>query len=270
MLKRPHYVALSVVLFVVLVILNLPSQTASQLKLALGGVFLPLFGLANSVHALADHAGNALTPRRALINQIEQLRRDNQQFRIREAQTADVWRENERLRQALNWQRQAPWKLRLARVVVRDPANWWRSVQIDLGQKDGIVTDLPVITPEGLVGRIDEVGSRHSRVALVGDPDCHVSAVVKDGNARDYGVIASGSSGILDSSLVDLTYVNRPTALRPGQPVLTSGLGGVFPPGIIIGHIVDTNNVGFGLYAEARVKLGASLDNLEEVWVLLP
>jgi rod shape-determining protein MreC len=270
MLKRPHYVALSLVLLLVLVILNLPSQTATQLKLALGGVFLPLFGLASSVHHLAEQTGNAITPRHALVNQLELLRRENQQFRLRDIQTAEVWRENERLRQALNWQRLAPRKLRLARVALRDPANWWRTVQIDLGERDGIVVDLPVMTPDGLVGRIEEVGQRSSRVALVGDPDCHVSAVVKEGNARDYGVISAGASGVLDATMVDLTYVNRPTAMRPGQEVLTSGLGGIFPPGIVIGHIVDTNNVGFGLYTEARVKLGANLDNLEEVWVVLP
>ena len=70
--------------------------------------------------------------------------------------------------------------------------------------------------------------------------------------------------------MVDLTYVNQPRVMKAGQRVLTSGLSGAFPKGILIGHIVDTNSVGFGLYTEARVKLGASLDRLEEVWVVLP
>jgi rod shape-determining protein MreC len=141
-------------------------------------------------------------------------------------------------------------------------------VQIDVGQQDGVINDLPVLTMDGmLVGRTRQVGSRSSQVVLVGD--CEVSALVDDGKARDFGVIASGAGNVLDASLVDLTYVNRPTASKPGQPVYTSGLGGIFPRGILIGHIVDTNNVGFGLYTEARVKLGANLDSLEEVWVVL-
>jgi rod shape-determining protein MreC len=270
MLKRPHYIALSVVLFLVVVVVNLPSQTATQFKLVLGSLFLPLFGLATSVHALAERADYALIPRPALLARLEQLQRENNQFRAREMQVAQVFQENERLRQALNWQRQQHWNLRAARVVLRDPANWWRSVHIDAGQRDGVVLDLPVLTPDGLVGRIQQVGPGRSRVALIGDPDCPVSAVVQDGAARDYGVIASGSAGALDSSLVDLTYVNRPSAIKAGQRVLTSGIGGIFPPGILIGHIIDTNNIGFGLYIEARVKLGANLENLEEVWVLLP
>lgn len=270
MLKRPRYIALSLVLLLALVLLSLPRQTASQAKLALGSFFLPLFGLASSAKNLLEKAGNSVTPRRTLLAQIAQLQRENHEFQVRERQTAELWRENDRLRQAVDWQTQAPWKLRFARVILRDPANWWRTVQIDVGERDGVAVDLPVITPQGLVGRITQVGHGRSRVALVGDPDCRVSAVVEEGSVRDYGVISSESPGIFDSSLVDLTYVNRPTAMNPGQRVLTSGLGGVFPRGILIGHIVDTNNVGFGLYTEARVKLGASLDSLEEVWVVLP
>jgi cell shape-determining protein MreC len=94
---------------------------------------------------------------------------------------------------------------------------------------------------------------------------------VEDGNAREYGIISSGASSILDTSMADLTWVNnRQTAIKPGQRVLTSGYGGVFPKGILIGIVVDANSVGFGLYTEARVKLAANLGSLEEVWVKLP
>jgi rod shape-determining protein MreC len=269
MLKRPHYIALSLVAFLALVILNLPNQTATQLKLALGGLFLPLFGLASSVHSLAEQTGNSLAPRRALQNQLDQLRRENSQFRAREAQAAEIYRENERLRQALNLQKHIPGKLQFARVSFRDPSNWWRTVQIDVGRQNGIAPDLAVLSLDGfLVGRINQVGATSSRVALIGDPDCRVSAVVDGGNERDAGVISSAAN-ILDPSFVELTYVSRPSSIKLGQRVLTSGLGGVFPRGILIGHVVDTNNVGFGLYTEARVKLVADLSNLEEVWVQL-
>jgi len=270
MLKRPQYIALGAVVFLALTLLNLPSRTASQFKLALGSLFLPLFGLAGSAHSLAEHAANSLTPRGVLLSELERLRRENSQCRARQVQVAEVFQENDRLRRALRLQQKIPWKLQFARVVLRDPANWWRTVQIDVGQRDGIVSELPVLTLDGLlVGRVMQVGSRTARVALVGDPDCRVSAMVEDGNARDYGVIASGPGTLLDGSLVDLTYINQPRASKPGHRVLTSGMGGIFPAGIPIGQIVDTNSVGFGLYMEARVKLGANLDSVEEVWVLL-
>ena len=75
---------------------------------------------------------------------------------------------------------------------------------------------------------------------------------------------------VLDESIVEMTYITRHSQAIPGQKVFTSGLGGIFPKGIPIGHITDTNSVGYGLYIEARVKLSANLQELEEVFVLFP
>ena len=82
------------------------------------------------------------------------------------------------------------------------------------------------------------------------------------------GVIVA--SGPVDTSLVQLTYLASSANLKPGQSVITSGLGGVFPKGIPIGQVVDSRSVEFGLYTEARVKLNANLGSLEQVWVLFP
>ena len=112
------------------------------------------------------------------------LRRENQQLRIQAMQAEETARENDRLRQLLGWQRQAPWKLKLARVVLREPANWWRTVQIDLGSRDGMRVNLPVLTAEGLVGRISSVSLTRSQVVLLGDPDCKVAARGRKRDAR--------------------------------------------------------------------------------------
>ena len=147
---------------------------------------------------------------------------------------------------------------------MRDPANWWRTVQIDLGSRDGLRENLPVLTADGLVGRVSSVGLTRSQVVLIGDPNCRVSALVEN-PAHDIGVISA--SGPLDNSLVELTYLSGNADLKPGQNVVTSGLGGIFPKGIPIGQIVDAQPVEFGLYTEARVKLSANLGALEQVWV---
>src|SRR5207253_2731750 len=103
MLKRPHYIALGLVAVLVLIILNLPGQTAARLKLAIGGLFLPLFGLTSSAHELAAKAGDAITPRSELLRQNEALRRENQQLQIDAAQSRETARENARLRQLFGW-----------------------------------------------------------------------------------------------------------------------------------------------------------------------
>jgi len=254
------------VVFVAVLLLSLPTRATTRLKFAVGSWFLPLFGLAGAAEQLpADLAGSVL-PRRELLHEIANLRRENQQLREQQIQTAAIARENDQLRAELGWQRLVPWKVKLANVVMRDPANWWRTVQIDLGSRDGITTNQPVLTSEGLlVGRVSAVNFFSSQVILVGDPNCRVSALVDDAS-HDMGVLAA--AGPLDSSLVQLSYLPSSANLKAGQTVLTSGLGGVFPRGIPIGRIADVQSIEFGLATEASVKLSANLGALEQVWVL--
>ena len=266
MLRRPHYIALGLVLLVTLALLNLPSRTTGRLKLAIGSLFLPLFGLAGSAQQLTGAAGDQLLPRRELLKLLERLRQENQQLHLQAQQLQETASQNVRLRQLVGWQAQAPWKFKLAKVVLREPANWWRSVQIDLGSRDGLRVNMPVLTSEGLVGRISSVGLTRSQVVLLGDPNCKVSGRVEN-QARDIGIV--GASGPLETEFVALGCLSGSAKLKPAQNVVTSGEGGIFPPGIPIGQIVDVQPVDYGSRAEARVRLAANLNALEEVWVLL-
>ncbi|HWI58199.1 MAG TPA: rod shape-determining protein MreC [Bacillota bacterium] len=264
-MNRPHYIVLGLVVLVTLVILNLPAKATARVKLCMGSLVVPLFGLANSSQQLAGNAADRILPRGELLRQNETLRRDNQQLRLQLMQAEETLHENDRLRQFFAWQRQKTWKVRLASVVLREPANWWRTVQIDLGSRDGVRVNMPVLTTDGLVGRIASVSLTRSQVVLLGDPNCRVSGLVEN-EARDTGVI--GASGPLDSSLVEMGYLSRNITLKPGQDVVTSGLGGIFPKGIPIGKVVDSHPVEYGLYTVARVKLAANLSAIEEVWVM--
>jgi rod shape-determining protein MreC len=268
MLKRPHYIALGLVVLLTLVILNLPTKATARLKLGIGSLFVPLFGLANSTQQLAGRAGDALMPRSQLLRENQVLREQNQELRLQATHSERVTRENERLRELLKLQqRHKQGKLRLANVVLHDPANWWRMVEIDLGSRDGLSNNLPVLAPNGaLVGRISFVSMTRSQVVLVGDPNCKVSARV-DNPARDTGVL--GTSGPLESEFLDMGYLSRNADIKPGQNVWTSGLGGIFPKDILIGVVLDSRTEEYGLYTVARVKLSANLGALEEVWVML-
>jgi rod shape-determining protein MreC len=266
MLKKPHYMALAIVGLLALIVLNLPAHTAGRLKLAVGGLFLPLFGLSRASHQLAGRAGDALLTRSELIRQLDQLRRTNQDLEISAMQAAAISRENDQLRQLVEWQRQSPWKLKLANVIARDPANWWQTIQIDVGSRDGVQVDMAVLTTDGLVGRVSSVNPYNSQVALVGNPNCKVSAIIE--STRETGVIL-GAASPLDNSLVTMSYLSANSSLKPGSKVTTSGLGGIFRPGIVVGQIAeDAHVVDFGLMTETRVKLAANLGALEEVWVL--
>jgi len=267
MLKKSHYIFLVCVVLMVWALLQLPGGTMGKLKLAISGLFLPLFGLSNSAHEWLGAAGAGLVPKSEVLRQNAQLRHDNQELQIRLALDAQLWAENARLRGELGWARQTRWRVRLARVIVRDPANWWRSVEIDLGSRDGLRPNLAVRTSDGLVGRVQSVGETRSQVVLLGDPNLRVSAMVTNGET---GIITASSTAPQEKGMIGLDFLSGASSAEPGQSVVTWGEGGVFPPGILIGKIVDIRPKEYGLSTEARVKLAANLSALEEVWVVLP
>ena len=265
MFKRKNLIAPVAVTLVAVALLSLPSGAAMRIKLANGGLFAPFFGAVNAVGQLPGAALDAVMPRSRLLRDMGNLRLENQRLATQNLQAAALLDENNQLRAQLGWQKQSPWKLKLAGVILRDPANWWRTVEIDLGSRDGVRENLPVLTRDGLAGRVSSVGYARSQVVLVGDPVCRVSARVNNAK-QDMGIVTT--AGPLDSSLVTLTYLSGDAKLESGQKVVTSGEGGIFPPGILVGQIVDSSQVENGLYTEARVKLSANLGALDEVWVL--
>ena len=266
MFKRPHYIALFLVVLFVAILSRIPSQTLGNIKLAIGGMFMPLFGLAGTSHDLAQKAAKTALPRSVLVDQYEALRHSNEVLTLQLQQCEETGRENERLRRLVTWQKQNRWNLKLARVITRDPANWWRTMQIDAGSVDGIRTNQAVVCVEGLVGRVQSVSERRAQVILLGDPELRVAAMV-DGT-RETGIIQTTSSSPQENNMVDLGFLQGNSAVQPGQDVRTSG-DSIFPKGLPIGKIVDSRSRDYGLSKEARVILSANISSIEEVWVVI-
>ncbi len=267
MSRRTQYIAIAIVIALMLVLLGLPGDVSARLKMAVGSLFLPLFGLTSSAGKLTDATGNVLLPKSEILKDNDRLREEINGLRIAAQQSAEAFKENDRLRQLVGRQRQLPWRTRLAQIVSRDPANWWHTAQIDLGTAEGMRPNLAVISTDGLVGKIKSCGEHRSSVVLLGDPTLRVSGVVQE--TRDQGIIMAGNSGSPGSEFIEFGFLSGNSQLKPGQTVVTSGDGGVFPKGIVVGRVVDSRSVGYGLSIEARVKLAADLGKLEHVWVVL-
>lgn len=267
MYKKTFYIICSVALLLAVLILALPEGMTSRMKLAFSSFFLPLFGVASTMEQGTSKVAEVITPRKVLIKEIESLQSQNEQLRIQGLRYEKLTEENNRLRRILGIQKTLPWTTTNAMVIGRDPANWWRTIQIDVGSRHGVKTNMPVISVEGLVGRVNHVGPASSEVVLIGDPNCRVSVLIQE--TREHGVIAPSSVNPLDASIVDLGYLSRNSVLKPDQLVVTSGYGGTFPKGIPVGRLIDYQTIGYGLYTEARVKLSVNLGALENVWVIL-
>ena len=270
---KSQQTAVGAVLLTVFLLLAMPEGVRARLKSAIGGLFLPMIGISTTGQAALESLGQlgvsepdsfpanqALGQRSGQAPSVAELQLENDRL-------AD---ENKRLRDEVQWEQRIPWETRLTQVVGRDPFNWWRRVKINLGtnKEARLRLNQPIISVRGeLVGRISEVGPLTSWVLLVGDPNCRFSALLKE--SRSQGGIVSPRQYSADPRVVELTYLPNDAEVRPGQAVVTSGMGGVFPKEIPVGQVVDSWVSRDGLYTEARVKLHANLNQLETVRVLV-
>jgi len=134
---------------------------------------------------------------------------------------------------------------------------------VDRGTRDGVRRNAPVVTSDGVVGRVIEVTPTTARVLLVADSRSAVGVVVQ--RIRDLGVVEGRNERVLH-----LKYLSRTSDVQPGDVVVTSGQGGVFPKGLAVGRITRVVREEGELLLEAEVEPAAALDRLEEVLILLP
>ncbi len=169
-----------------------------------------------------------------------------------------------RLRHALNYRERSVFKLIAAEIVARDSSTWWRTVTINRGKRDGIEIDMPVVTAEGLVGKVTTVSGTISVVLLVSDENCRVAASVE--GSREQGIVSGERVTTGLSPLLDLNFLTKQADLKPGQKVYTSGVGGVFPSGLLIG-VVKSFRVR-ELDGQAQLTPSVDLSHLEDVFVV--
>jgi rod shape-determining protein MreC len=148
-----------------------------------------------------------------------------------------------------------------ADVIGVDAGSGLRTIAINRGTRDGIAVGMPVVTGQGLVGRVIQVSANASRVMLVTEPSSSVSARLQ--STRVEGAVVGQASGNLIMQLIPLD-----SAVREGDLVLTSGLGGNFPPDIVVGQVTSVRPSELGLYQEAQVRSLINFDTLEFVLIV--
>lgn len=216
--------------------------------------------VAQQGHAVLDtlqRAADLRAENRALREQVERLQAEIAQLRELEL-------ENQELRQLAGLQ---PLPLRNelipARVVGRDPLPFVQVVTIDVGTDQGAREDLPVVTWRGLIGRIIDAQPTTARVLLITDASSAVAVRVHQPESRATGVVRGRNDALLL-----LQYVAQQAPLETGDLLITSGLGGVFPPGVPVGTVVQVRKRDQDLFQEALVEPTARLGQLERVYVL--
>jgi len=169
---------------------------------------------------------------------------------------------NIRLRSLLNFRKTITDRVIAAEVIGKDPSPWFKSIMIDKGKDDGVKKGVAVVMPEGIAGHVTEVSTHYSKVLLIIDHNSAVDALVQRTRAR--GIIKGESA---DRCL--FKYVLRKNDVAVGDTVVSSGLGGVFPKGLPVGHVSGVIKPNSGIFQEVSVTPYVDFEKLEEVLVVL-
>jgi len=207
-----------------------------------------------------------LSSRRDLIARNEQLESLVDELMVENVRLKEFEAENEDLRTKLDFSETHPeYMLKAAevrgRVIGSEPNNLLAVLIIDVGKRHGIAKGMPVITERGLAGHILAVGTNWSKVLLIIDPSSSVAAMTQ--SARAPGVV----SGRLGQDL-QMEYIPQHDLISVGDVVLTSGMGGRYPQGLVIGQLTEIQQRDVDAFQQATVHPSVNFRNLETVLVL--
>lgn len=194
------------------------------------------------------------------------LRTENEQLRQSIVNSTEIVAENGRLRALLDYKKAAvQFDLITASVIARDPGNWTNIIVINRGTSDGVNKDMPVVTSRGLVGYVVQSYGNMAKVQLLLDPRSAVGALVQRPESRVAAIVEGNGAKPLSPRMVNLA---RDADVIKGDKIITSGFGGLYPKGLIIGEVVDVVNEEGGLLKYAVLKPAVDFDRLEEVQVI--
>ncbi len=206
---------------------------------------------------LATAIGNATADEDTL----SQLREENAALIAELAELGEYKLENERLRQILDLASAYGTEGVGARIVGFSSDDWSDTVTIDKGSSSGIEVGMPVTDGNGVVGQVTAVAVSSATVTLLSDPGYAVGALLQ--NSRTNAVL----QGSVDGSL-HLAYVPTTVSVEVGELVVTSGLGGSYPKGLLLGTVASVTSSPSDVYYTIVVEPVASTGNLEEVYVI--
>lgn len=222
----------------------------------------PVYRLASLPAAGMRTLSVAFSDRKALTEQNQRLREDLLLANAKLNRMAAVAEQNERLKQLLDTQHSLDLNVQLARVIDVDLGSSSHRLLVNLGSHDGVKPGQVVIDAHGVMGQVVQVMPRTALVMLVTDPDHAIPVVIERTGFR---TVAYGTR---QGDLLSLPNISMAADVHPGDKLLTSGLGGRFPPGFPVGEIQSVEPAGSGMFLEGRARPAADLDRSDNVLLL--
>ena len=253
--------ALAVIVFVIITVILKSSGGQS------GGGFVteavaPWQKLISGAGRSAENLSQNLLFFFSIKNDNERLNKELALLNSQNNELLEAANENDRLRELLNYKRNAGFKLRTAAVIGYDPNSYFAALTIDLGSDDGILKDMAVVAPSGLVGKIMSVSNNYSKVLLLTDIRSSVSCLAQ--RTRCAGSVKGKG---LD--LCEMKYLSINDDIKSGDTVVTSGDGAIYPKGIKVGEVTTVSPTTDGMSYDVDIKPAVNVLKLEEVLVVV-
>lgn len=249
-----------------LVAFNLPQPAVDGLKTGMRETIAPLQALvANSALRIRE-AVSAVRGLGGIIRENQRMAEELVHLRRRLMLLESVAEQNRRLAQLLDFQRSSDQNLIPCEVIGRDISGWWQSVRLGKGRASGIESGQAVVTSDGLVGRTTDVSRHTAEVLLISDPSSRVSGRIS--RTGTFGIVSGQGVTLSGRPLCRMEFIDKNTPIRPGDEVITSGLGGVYSRGLLIGYVEKVYTDDSGLYQAADIYPRADLNRLTHVFVV--
>ena len=214
----------------------------------------------------ADSVRNFFAALTTMQEENKKLKTEVETLSYANIQMAEIWAENQRLSNLLQYKNDAKnLKLQTAKVIGKNIGDIKDTVLINLGSNAGLRENMAVVNASGLVGIIDETYPDASRVLLITSPRCKAGGIVLRANSRVVGVVNGLAGG---DAVLQMSNMARDADIIEGDIVVTSGFGGNHPGGLVIGTVSEVSlNVG-GLLKQAKIVPAVDFGRLEEVMVV--
>ena len=214
----------------------------------------------------ADSVRNFFAALTTMQDENNKLKTEVETLRYANIQMAEIWAENQRLSNLLQYKNDAKnLKLQTAKVIGKNIGDIKDTVLINIGSNAGLRENMAVVNASGLVGIIDETYPDASRVLLITSPRCKAGGIVLRANSRVVGVVNGLAGG---DAVLQMSNMARDADIVEGDIVVTSGFGGNHPGGLVIGTVSEVSlNVG-GLLKQAKIVPAVDFGRLEEVMVV--
>ncbi len=257
----------TVVAAVIIGIFGVKGRNTSVLENAGGAVVSPVQGAVSGVGGWFGSIGEYFGSVKALRDENEALKSVNTSLQKQLSDMQGLSDENEELRKMLDLrERQTSIDMVAASVTAKDPSNWYSTVTINRGSNDGIKENQPVVNSNReLVGQVVRVGNGWAEVVTILDTRSSIGAMVR--RSKEIGII-EGNSELRVDGRCRLGYIERGADIVNGDFVETSGLGGVFPKGLVIGTVVEIYDENSTMSKAATIEPLADIGKLNEVFVI--